>query len=367
MNAFQILGCRQAIEQQSALFTWSSGRDFEIDGLTVLALVLAWIHPNFKADMFTEIAKAKKLSISQYDNDVQLYFDAIKFLKLQIDQKDSTAYTEDAFIRDLFCQLKHDSLPAEFRLEFSCQETRWLTNKSNVTLQELMDDVSAYFINLKNTGAWKIEISRTSQIVALTTQLTELKTEIGKLSASKGSPKLDDGKPAGGSAKQYVFDLWRLEKVDNKAEHNMIERDGKTWYWCSIRAAISFLRLFRVLFIFTFWFSIDLVQDLFQWFRFLSWIFISSYTGQFWWSVCQVIFVVPITLYTFFRDVYDFGPKHRKRSLFDILRNPVPGIEFEGQPGESDDFDSLRRRRFNHCILARQIALRKHLTQKRTT
>jgi hypothetical protein len=51
---------RQAIEQQSALFTWSSGRDFEIDGLTVLALVLARIRPNFKVDMFTEIAKAKK-------------------------------------------------------------------------------------------------------------------------------------------------------------------------------------------------------------------------------------------------------------------------------------------------------------------
>ena len=93
---------RQAIEQQSALFMWSSGRDFEIDGLTVLALVLARIRPNFKVDMFTEIAKAKKLSISQYDNDVQLYFDAIKFLKLQIDQKDPTAYTEDAFIHNIF-------------------------------------------------------------------------------------------------------------------------------------------------------------------------------------------------------------------------------------------------------------------------
>jgi hypothetical protein len=181
--------------------------------------------------MFTEIAKAKKLSISQHDNDVQLYFDAIKFLKLQIDQKDPTAYTEDAFIRDLFLQLKHDSLPAEFRLEFARQETRWLMNKSPITSQELMDDASAYFINLKNTGAWKVEISRNSQIVALTTQLTELKTEIGKLSASKGTPKGDDGKPTGGPAK-YVFELWRLEKVDNKAEHNMIERDGKTWYWC---------------------------------------------------------------------------------------------------------------------------------------
>ncbi len=104
----------QAIEQQSALYMWTSGREEEFDGLTILALVLAWICPNFKVDMFTEITKAKKLSISRYDNDVQLYFDAITFLKLQIDQKDSTAYTEDAFIRDLFLQLKNESLPAEF-------------------------------------------------------------------------------------------------------------------------------------------------------------------------------------------------------------------------------------------------------------
>jgi len=222
---------RQAIEQQSALYTWTSGREEEFDGLTILALVLARIRPNFKVDMFTEITKAKKLSISQYDNDVQLYFDAITFLKLQIDQKDSTAYTKDAFIRDLFLQLKNESLPAEFRLEFARQETRWLMNKSIVTSQELMNDASAYFVNLKNTGSWKIELSRSSQIVALTTQLTELKTEFDKLSALKGTPKLDNGKPTGGPAK-YVFELWRLKKVDNKAEHNMVERDGKTWYWC---------------------------------------------------------------------------------------------------------------------------------------
>jgi hypothetical protein len=70
----------------------------ELDGLTILALVLARICPNFKVDMYTGITKVKKLTISQYDNDVQLYFDAIMFSKLQIDQKDPTAYTKDAFI-----------------------------------------------------------------------------------------------------------------------------------------------------------------------------------------------------------------------------------------------------------------------------
>jgi len=43
--------------------------------------------------MYSEITKVKKLTIAQYDNDVQLFFDAIKFSKLHIDQKDPTAYT----------------------------------------------------------------------------------------------------------------------------------------------------------------------------------------------------------------------------------------------------------------------------------
>ena len=107
-----------------------------------------------------------------------------------------------------------------------------MMNKKPVTSQALMGDDAAYYVNLKNTGVWKTEMSCNSQIIALTTQLTKLKTEIGKLSASKGTPKPNKGKPTGGPAK-YVFELWRLEKVDNKVEHNMIEHDGKTWYWCN--------------------------------------------------------------------------------------------------------------------------------------
>ena len=65
--------------------------------------------------------------------------------------------------------------------------------------------------------------------------------------------------------------------------------------------------------------------------------------------------------------MYNFGPKHRKLSLFDILPNPVPGIKFDGRIGESDDFDSLQRRRFNHNLIARRITRNKQLLAKRTT
>ncbi len=76
---------------------------------------------------------------------------------------------------------------------------------------------------------------------------------------------------------------------------------------------------------------------------------------------------MPITLFTFFQHVYNFGPKPCKRSLFDILSNPVPRIEFDGRLGESDEFDLLKHRRFNHKVITRQIAWSKQLSSKSTT
>jgi hypothetical protein len=102
----------------------------------------------------------------------------------------------------------------------------------------LMDDAAVYFVNLKNTRNWKKEIARTTQIIALTMQISALESKV-----SKHSPdRISNGQlatPSGGTrasafnSDKNIFELWRLKKVDNKAEHNMIEQNGKTWYWCN--------------------------------------------------------------------------------------------------------------------------------------
>jgi hypothetical protein len=104
------------------------------------------------------------------------------------------------------------------------------------------------------------------------------------------------------------------------------------------------------------YFSIELFQELYQWICFLFWIAISNYSGHFWWSLIEALFIVPISFYTFFWYVYNFGPKHCKWSLLNIIMNSVPGVEFEGRPGEAVDFEALWRQRFNHNIVAWQIA-----------
>ncbi len=100
-----------------------------------------------------------------------------------------------------------------------------------------MNDAAAYFVNLKNTGNWRTEIARNTQIIALTMRISELESKVSKLSSDRAlngqsaTPSGSTGASTFNSDK-YIFELWHLKKVNNKAEHNMIEQDGKNWYWC---------------------------------------------------------------------------------------------------------------------------------------
>jgi hypothetical protein len=97
---------RQAVEQLKGLYTWCTpdSKEEEMDGPTVLAIILNLnrIRPHYKVNMYLEIDKLKKETLEQYDNNVDLYFDSVHNSKVQIDQKNPAAYTDDQFVRDLF-------------------------------------------------------------------------------------------------------------------------------------------------------------------------------------------------------------------------------------------------------------------------
>ena len=237
--AYQILAmlsdsARQVIERQAEEYTWKDlfGLDEEMDGMTILALVIRRLRPHHKVDMYAEIGLVKKLTLAQYDNDVHLFCDAINSKKLMIDMKDPMAYTDDALVRDLFHVFKHDSLPLDFRSEFTALERRWQMDKERVTSQSLMEDAGSYYTNMVASGDWKLEVGKNAQIIALTTQISELKTAFNQIKIDKPTkPSSDD------TSKQLrnsndSFQRWRLTKVNNDKEFNMIEKEGKTYYWC---------------------------------------------------------------------------------------------------------------------------------------
>ncbi len=174
--------------------TDANGLDEEIDGMTILALILWRIRTHYKVDMYSEIG-------AQYDNNINLFFDSVKSVKLQIDSKDPTAYTDQAVVRDIFVQLKNELLPHDFKSEFTSLERYWQMGKEIVTSQSLMDDASTYYTNMVASG--------------------RLKKEFNKTKAAKNAIPASN-----------TFEMWRLEKVDNKEEFNMVVKDGKTYYWC---------------------------------------------------------------------------------------------------------------------------------------
>jgi len=161
----------KVIECQFEEYTWydNTGPDEEMDGQIILALILKHLRPHYEVDMYSEIGTIKKMTIAQFDNDINLFCDSIKSVKLQINSKDPNAYTDEAFVRDIFVQIKNELLPHDFKSEFTSLERRWQMNKEIVTSQLLMDDASTYYTNMVASGDWKSEVNKHAQIIALTT------------------------------------------------------------------------------------------------------------------------------------------------------------------------------------------------------
>jgi hypothetical protein len=227
----------QVIKRQSDQYVWKdkNGINEEMDGLTIVDLILWRLCSHHKVDIYMEIGKIKKLTVAQFNNDVHFFFDTMKSIKLQIDQKDPMAYTDDAFVRNFFLQLNDESLLLEFKNEFTSLEQRWQMDKEIVTAQSLMDEAGTYFTDLVASGSWKAEVSKHAQFIALTTQISELKDKISKvkIAAKPNEKTLTPGTDNNSNVKPWGnFEQWCLTKVNNGAEFNMIEKNGKKLYWC---------------------------------------------------------------------------------------------------------------------------------------
>ena len=244
MMAHQLLECltpqaRISIELQKSIYTWTSpdGRDEEMDGLTILAIIMSRVKPHFKVDMFNELKRVKEITLKQHKNNLVSFFDEVSTKKVLIDQKDPSAYKDEAFVRDLLDQLK--SAPIEtFRLQYDQIETNWLMGKIELDSASLIAEATLHYTNLVNTDRWVAEYNPRDQIVALTTQI---KTLEGKLKSAGTSPAGGAGTAAASGGAGYTptdgrkgafFAEWRLTKLDNGKEFGEVERDGKKWWWC---------------------------------------------------------------------------------------------------------------------------------------
>ena len=74
----------QTVEQLKKLYTWVTpdGKEEEMDGLTILAIILNCIRPHYKVDMYLEIEKLKKETLEQHGNQVDFTLIVFVFICL---------------------------------------------------------------------------------------------------------------------------------------------------------------------------------------------------------------------------------------------------------------------------------------------
>jgi hypothetical protein len=233
---------RRSIELHRKEYTWMSAdrRDVEYDGVTILAIILSRLKPHYKVDLFADIKECKEMRVADYKYNLPNFFDALKDKKIEIDIKSSTAYTDEAYIRDILLQLK--SVPIDiFAKEYASLENRWLMGKEVIDPETLIDEAILMYVNLDKTGQWTIGHSAKDQIIALTSEVRALKTKLESVAkpanataektGGNGSGNGGGNGGANGSG-PWKFEEWRLTKVDNGKEHSMINKDGKFYYWC---------------------------------------------------------------------------------------------------------------------------------------
>jgi hypothetical protein len=89
-----------------------------------------------------------------------------------------------------------------------------------------MEDAGSYYTNMGASGDWKLEVGKNAQIIALTTQISELKMAFNQTKIDKSTKPHGDDAPKQLCNQNDSFQMWRLTKVNNNKEFNMVKRKG---------------------------------------------------------------------------------------------------------------------------------------------
>ena len=222
------------LKKKEYTFVSVDGRDTEHDGLTVLALLLSRMKPHYMVDLHKEVAKCKALTLRQYGNNLPNYLDAVESLKNKIEFKKEGYYAEDAFIKDLFAQLKTSPVDS-FNTYFTNMESEWTHGEIMLTPEQLIVKATSRYTQLDGEGKWVGAISQNEQVVLLTTKVEQQISEIAALKTqiadakppANPTPPTSNGFDANGTRSIHTV---KPERLVFKGP--TIFLDGRTYLWC---------------------------------------------------------------------------------------------------------------------------------------
>ena len=216
----------EVLRNKQAMYTWSGNGLVEHDGPTILWILLQTCNPSTRVGVAELKEHLRKATSAKFKHDVRTLTDYMCSKLQKIREK---GQRHDDFHHDLFKAL--ETVPnTDFNAHVREEKRKWEIGGTK-TADQLILEVVTIYNNAIASNTWDNKDPKDAKILALATEVQELRDMHTKMYAlasnggSSGQQKPSSTKTGGGSRVNIAE--WRMKKSTP-----MVERDGKTWYWC---------------------------------------------------------------------------------------------------------------------------------------
>ena len=200
----------------------------EYDGPTILWLLLQSSNPSTRVGVSELKADLRQADSAKFKHNVKDLTDYMSSKYREIQEKEQQ---HQDYLLDLFNALK--TVPNSDFASFVRDERQAWEIGGTKDADQLIAEALTIYNNAVSANRWEYADPKDAKILALTTKVDQLEAQM-KLSAhttqKQNQRSFDAPNNSGnsnGHSKYLTIDTWRMKKTEP-----MIQRDGKSWYWC---------------------------------------------------------------------------------------------------------------------------------------
>ena len=213
----------EVLKNKSKQFTWSGHGDEEIDGPTLRWLLLQMCNPSTRVGVAELKDDLRKATSAKFQHNVKELTDYMSSKYRNIQEK---GQNHEDYILDLFNAL--DMVPnSDFSAHIRFERRAWEMG-ADKSYDEIIVKAVTLYNNAVSANRWSEKDPKDAKIMALTTRLEALiEDKMAAFTTDHKSSTYQRNQNNNQKDRLQAIAEWRMTKG---AE--MVERDGKTWYWC---------------------------------------------------------------------------------------------------------------------------------------
>ena len=207
-------------------YTWSNEDKEEMDGPTMLWLLLQACNPSTRVGVSELKTDLRNATSAKFQHDVKKLTDFMSSKYREIEEK---GQEHQDYQLDLFNALQTVPNP-DFAAFIRDERQAWEIGGEKRPNQIIAEALTIYN-NAVTANRWDNKDPKDAKIMALTTQveqLVEAQKQYSAMVTAKGNAAPTSSNAASGKPGDFLsIKAWRMKKTEDS-----IQKEGRTWYWC---------------------------------------------------------------------------------------------------------------------------------------